>query len=106
MFLVPNMRIVLPEYVRLTVAFPGRQKAMQVLRACMHACLVASVVSDSVILWTVALQAPLSMRVFRQEYWSGLPFPPPGHLPDSGIKLTSPTLQADFCLLSHHRSLT
>ena len=33
-------------------------------------------------LWTVARQAPLSMGFSRQEYWSGLPFPPPGHLPD------------------------
>ena len=40
----------------------------------------------SVILWTVASQAPLSMGFFRQEYWSGLPLPPPRHLPDSGIK--------------------
>ena len=36
--------------------------------------------------WTVAHQAPLSMEFLRQEYWSGLPFPPPGDLPDSGIK--------------------
>ena len=35
-----------------------------------------------VTLWTVACQAPLSMGFSRQEYWSGLPFPPPGHLPD------------------------
>ena len=34
--------------------------------------------------WTVALQAPLSMRFSRQEYWSGLPFPPPGDLPKQG----------------------
>ena len=40
----------------------------------------------SVILWTVASQAPLSMGFFRQEYWSGLPLPPPRRLPDSGIK--------------------
>ena len=33
-------------------------------------------------LWTVALQAPLSMGFSRQEYWNGLPFLPPGHLPD------------------------
>ena len=45
---------------------------------------------------TVARQAPLSMGFSRQEYWSGLPFPPPGNLPDSGIKPTSPALQADF----------
>ena len=38
--------------------------------------------------WTVARQAPLSMGFLRQEYWSGLPFPSPGNLPDSGIKLT------------------
>ena len=36
--------------------------------------------------WTVALQAPLSMEFSRQEYWRGLPFPPPGDLPDPGIK--------------------
>ena len=45
--------------------------------------------------WTVAHQAVLSMGFSRQEYWSGLPFPSPGHLPDPGIKPKSPTLQAD-----------
>ena len=40
--------------------------------------------------WTVAHQAPLSMGFPRQEYWSGLPFPPPGNLPDPGIEPTSP----------------
>ena len=45
--------------------------------------------------WTVAHQAPPSMEFSRQEYWSGLPFPSPGHLPDPGIKPRSPTLQAD-----------
>ena len=39
--------------------------------------------------WTVAHQAPLSMEFSRQEYWSGLPFPPPGNLPDSGIEPAS-----------------
>ena len=38
--------------------------------------------------WTVAHQVPLSMAFFRQEYWSGLPCPPPGDLPDPGIKPT------------------
>ena len=47
------------------------------------------VVSDSAIPWTVARQAPLSMGFPRQEYWSGLPFPPPGDLPDPGIESTS-----------------
>ena len=46
-------------------------------------------------LWTVAHQAPLSMGFSRQEYWSGLPFPSPGDLPDPGIEPRSPTLRAD-----------
>ena len=45
--------------------------------------------------WTVAYQAPLSIEFSRQEYWSGLPFPSPGDLPDPGIKPRSPALQAD-----------
>ena len=40
--------------------------------------------------WTVACQAPLSMGFSRQKYWSGLPFPSPGDLPDSGIEPKSP----------------
>ena len=46
-------------------------------------------------LWTVARQAPPSMGFSRQGYWSGLPFPSPGHLPDPGIESRSPALQAD-----------
>ena len=42
--------------------------------------------------WTVAYQAPLSMEFSRQEYWSGLPYPSPGHLPDPGIEPRSPSL--------------
>ena len=45
--------------------------------------------------WTVAQQAPPSMGFSRQEYWSGLPFPSPGDLPDPGIEPRSPTLRAD-----------
>ena len=44
---------------------------------------------------TVARQVPLSMEFSRQEYWSGLPCPPPGDLPDPGIEPWSPALQAD-----------
>ena len=44
--------------------------------------------------WTVAYKAPPSMGFSRQEYWSGLPFPSPGDLPDPGIELESPALQA------------
>jgi len=55
-------------------------------------------------LWTAAHQAPLSMGFFKQEYWSRLPFPPLGDLPDPGIKPESPAspeLQADSLPMSH-----
>ena len=45
--------------------------------------------------WTVAYQASLSMGFSRQEYWSGLPFPSPGDLPNPGIESRSPALQID-----------
>ena len=45
--------------------------------------------------WTIAYQGPLSMGFSRQGYWSGLPFPSPGDLPNPGIEPRSPTLQAD-----------
>ena len=48
--------------------------------------------------WTVAYQAPPSMGFSRQEYWSGLPFPSPGDLPDTEIEPRSPALQADALL--------
>ena len=57
--------------------------------------------------WTVAHQAPLSMEFSKQEYWSRLPFPPPGDLPDPGIELTSPVpsaLAGDSLPLSHKGS--
>ena len=46
--------------------------------------------------WAVAHQVPLSMGFFRQEYWSGLPFPFPGGLPDSGIEPASPASAGGF----------
>ena len=45
--------------------------------------------------WTIACQAPLSMEFSRHEYWSGLPCPPPGDLPNPGIKPRSLALQVD-----------
>ena len=62
---------------------------------CVCECAVLSNVRLSVTPWTVARQAPLSREFYRQEYWSGLLFPPPGDFPGPGIKLTSPALQAD-----------
>ena len=51
--------------------------------------------SDSATPWTAAYPAPLSMGFPRQEYWSRLLFPSPGDLPDPGIELRSPALEAD-----------
>ena len=53
--------------------------------------------------WAVVCQAPLSMGFSRQEYWSGLPYPPPGDLPNSGIEsmsLMSPGLASRFFITS------
>ena len=65
------------------------------------ACILShfSCVQLCVTLWTVALQAPLSMEFFRQEYWSGLPCPPPGDFPDPQIEpasLKSPAMAGGF----------
>ena len=61
------------------------------------------------ILWTVALQAPLSMGFSRQEYWSGLPCSPPGDLPDprmESVFLISPALAGRFFTTGPPRKLT
>ena len=62
-----------------------RENESEVAQSCPTLC-------DSV---TVGPEAPASMGFPRQEYWSGLPFPSPGDLPDPGIKPGSPALQAD-----------
>ena len=56
--------------------------------------------------WMIALQATLSMKFSRQEYGIGLPFLPPGDLPDPGIKLASLTLQVDSLPLSHQEKVS
>ena len=62
-----------------------------------HPCggFVAKLCPTLVTPWTVSCQAPLSMGFYIQEYWSGLPFPSPGDLPDPGIEPGSPALQAE-----------
>ena len=77
---------------------------MQILDLCRRSSLALSsmlmlghsVVSDSATAWPVVRKAPLSMGFPRQEYWGGSPFPPPGDLPDPGIKPVSPTLAGGF----------
>ena len=67
-----------------------------------HICVILSVMSDSLQPYgTVAHQASLPMGFSRQEYWSRLPFPPPGSLPDPGIKPESAAWQVDFLPLGH-----
>ena len=70
---------------------------------CMHACMLShfSRIWLFATLWTIALQAPLSMGISKQEYRSGLPSPPPGDLPNPGIKPAVPALQANSLPLSH-----
>ena len=75
-----------------------KKLSSEMLITCMHM-LSHSVVSNSVTPWTVACQAPLSMEFSRQEYWSTLPCPPLGVLPNPGIKSGSPALHA-YSLLS------
>ena len=71
------------------------------LRRSVHCCLVTVMSSSSLIPWTVVCQASLSMGFHRQEYWSGLPFPSPGDLPDPGTESLSPVLQVNYLPLSH-----
>ena len=64
-----------------------------------------SVVSNSATPCSIADQAPLSIEFSRQEYWSGLPFPSPGYLPDPGIENTSPVLTGGFFITEPPLSL-
>ena len=76
---------------------------MCVTEYCMHPKLLQVFVTPR----TVAQQTPLSMEFSRQECWSGLPCPPPGDLPSPGVEpvpSVTPSLQADYLLLSHQGS--
>ena len=85
------------------MAQPLWKVVLRFLKIKLHACMLShfSHVQLFATLWTVARQPPLSMGLYRQAYWSGLPFPPPGDLPNPGIKPKPPTLQADSSPLSH-----
>ena len=80
--------------------------SVHVPASCIMSCMRGhSVMSNSAIPPTLGPKAPLSMRLSQQEYWPGFPFPPPGDLPNPGIKTMSPALQADSLPLSHQESL-
>ena len=90
-------------------AFPDRSMRWQCLALAIHvhlACMYVKLLQSFqlfITLCTIAGQAPLSMGFSRQEYWSGLPCPPPGNLPGSGVKptsLVSPMLAARFFTIS------
>ena len=81
--------------------FWATRKIMYALKLCYSLCMCSCILSHFshcwlfATPWTVAHQAPLAVGFCRQEYWSGLPCPPPGDLPDPGIESTSPALQED-----------
>ena len=78
------------------VGTPGRDQAQAQRKApAVGIGLVAKSCPTLATPWTIACHDPLTMGLSRQEYWSGLPFPSPGDLPDPGIKSGSPALQAD-----------
>ena len=68
---------------------------------CVRVCSVASVMPNSAVLWMGVHQALLSVGFSRHEYWSGLPCPPPGDLPNPGIGPAAPSLQIDSSPLRH-----
>ena len=81
------------------ISFCGDMKELTQSSVCVCVCVcVCVVVSNSLQPHTLAHQAPLSMEFPRQEYWSGLPFPSPGDLPDPRIEPMSPALQPDALL--------
>ena len=92
-----NCRVTTNEAIYLTDTFVPCKECACMLHHVSH-------VQLPMTLWAVTLQASLSLGFSGQEYWSGLPCPPPGDLPDPGIEPASPVspvLQADSLLLSH-----
>ena len=69
---------------------------MHYMQTCSCCCLVSVASNFLSTLWAVVRQAPLSMGFSRQEYWSGLPGPPPGNLPNPGTEPASLELAGGF----------
>ena len=92
-----------------TVEYCGAEAPNILALGTLCACVLSqSVVSDSATPQTVVRQLPLSMEFSRREYWSGLPFPPPGDLPDPGtetVSPVSPALHVDSLRQNHWGSL-
>ena len=75
-------------------AHTGTEHRKMFMNACHALCICAQLCPLFAPIGTVAHRTPLSMEFSRQEYWSGLPFPTPGDLPDPGIEPTSPVSSA------------
>ena len=80
---------------KLKIKMMNQGKAVILWTKCESESEVLSPIWLCVTLWTVAYHAPPTMGFSRQEYWSGLPFPSPGDLPDHGIEPGPPSLEAD-----------
>ena len=89
---VPHCRQILYPLSHQGSPTPSLSSFLTKLKLSFCAVFCHSVVSDSATPWTTAHQAPLSMGFSRQEYWSGMPCPPPGDHPNPGMELRSPTL--------------
>ena len=90
----PNSKFIYLTYVYIYIIYTHIY--ISIIYHCLSICVLCcaqmlTCVQPLVIPWTVALQALLSLGFFWKEYWSGLPFLSPGHLPDPGIKHTSLT---------------
>ena len=80
------------EYIAMILTYIHNQRNCYLLSCCLVANMCLTLASSG----TVARQAPLSMAFFRQEYWSGLPFPPPGDLSDPETEPVSLALAGGF----------
>ena len=91
--------------LKVSIHIPILQMRKWRLKKLSCCCLVAKLCPTLVTAWTVARQAPLFMGFPRQEYWSGLPFPSPGDLPDPGLEPASPSKLPQVTWLASGRSV-
>ena len=98
--LTPRFAIVIPEPKtppECIFSFPHFPNSANFSKCCRGGGLVTKSYLTLATPWTVSCQAPLSVGLCRQEYWSGLPSPFPGDLPDPGIEPVSPSLAGMLC---------
>ena len=97
-------KILTSQFLTTNLVLCSSQLPTRMIIPCCSCC--SATKSCLTLLWPCeAHYMPMSKKFPRQKYWSGLPFPSPGNLPDSGIEPTSPAWQADSLPLSHQGSL-